>query len=179
MDRMEFEELALKSIDLSKSPSVDQLRSNPSSENKNVSSTVRAVPSRLKICIEYMQISLVFPPSLLSSSEVLSELRRFAEQRTPKHRRGFYLWMLIAPLTAPLKLIRASTLSIGCQCRCSRFIYLAIIPNLPFFFCVWRSWSHYRGILPLLLLRSLFFLRDSFRSFPYSLQIFTIPTISP
>ena len=23
---------------------------------------------------------------------------------------------------------------------------LAIIPNLPFFFCAWRSWSHYRGI---------------------------------
>lgn len=21
----------------------------------------------------------------------------------------------------------------------------AVIPNLPFFFCVWRSWSHYRG----------------------------------
>lgn len=52
MDRMEFEELALKSIDLSKSPSVDQLKSNPSSENKNVSSTVRAVPSRLKMCID-------------------------------------------------------------------------------------------------------------------------------
>ena len=25
-------------------------------------------------------------------------------------------------------------------------IFLAIIPNLPFFFCTWRSWSHYRGI---------------------------------
>jgi Mitochondrial K+-H+ exchange-related len=25
-------------------------------------------------------------------------------------------------------------------------LILAIIPNLPFFFCVWRSWSHYRGI---------------------------------
>lgn len=23
---------------------------------------------------------------------------------------------------------------------------LAIIPNIPFFFCAWRSWSHYRGL---------------------------------
>ena len=22
----------------------------------------------------------------------------------------------------------------------------AVIPNIPFFFCVWRSWSHYRGL---------------------------------
>lgn len=21
----------------------------------------------------------------------------------------------------------------------------AVIPNLPFFFCIWRSWSHYKG----------------------------------
>ena len=27
-----------------------------------------------------------------------------------------------------------------------RKILLAIIPNIPFFFCAWRSWSHYRGI---------------------------------
>lgn len=31
---------------------------------------------------------------------------------------------------------------------------LAIIPNLPFFFCVWRAWSHYKG-LNLTLLRML------------------------
>ena len=33
----------------------------------------------------------------------------------------------------------------------------AIIPNLPFFFCVWRSWSHYRGTL------------SSFHLFPFPL----------
>ncbi len=25
------------------------------------------------------------------------------------------------------------------------YILIAIIPNIPFFFCVWRSWSHYRA----------------------------------
>jgi Mitochondrial K+-H+ exchange-related len=29
-----------------------------------------------------------------------------------------------------------------------------VIPNLPFFFCVWRSWSHYRGTTTLHLLVS-------------------------
>jgi len=36
------------------------------------------------------------------------------------------MWMAIAPLTAP-------------------FAIVPIIPNLPFFFCVWRSWSHWRA----------------------------------
>jgi len=110
MDRVEFEELALKNIDLSISPSLAQFRSSPISENNKVPLTM----------------SLVFPPSLISPSEVLSELRAHVEHRIPQHRNGFYLWMLIAPLTAPLKLI-------------------PIIPNLPFFFSVWRSWSHYRA----------------------------------
>ena len=55
------------------------------------------------------KIFLVFPPSLLSSSEVLSDLSRFVEYRMPKHRKGFYLWMGIIPFTAPFKLIRTST----------------------------------------------------------------------
>ena len=40
---MEFEELALKSIDLSRSPSVDQFMSSPVSENKKALLNVRAV----------------------------------------------------------------------------------------------------------------------------------------
>lgn len=33
-----------------------------------------------------------------------------------------------------------------------------MLPNLPFFFCVWRSWSHYRGTTSFLLLGILTFL---------------------
>lgn len=55
------------------------------------------------------KVSLVYPPSFFSSSEVLSELYGYAERRIPKHRKGFYLWMLMAPMTAPFILIRAST----------------------------------------------------------------------
>jgi len=111
MDRLDFEELALKSIDLSLSPSVAHFRSeSPVSESKKTP----------------LSISLEFPPSLLSHSEALSELRGFVEHRMPKHRKGFYLWILPTPLTIPFK-------------------FIPIIPNLPFFFCVWRSWSHYRA----------------------------------
>ncbi|KII90775.1 hypothetical protein PLICRDRAFT_123623 [Plicaturopsis crispa FD-325 SS-3] len=53
-------------------------------------------------------------------------MRDVLAYRKPQHRRGFYIWMLLTPLTAPLKLI-------------------PIIPNLPFFYCVWRSWCHWRA----------------------------------
>ncbi|KAF8157853.1 mitochondrial K+-H+ exchange-related-domain-containing protein [Crassisporium funariophilum] len=110
VDRMDFEELALKSIDPSMGPSITQFKRTPVLEEKR----------------EPMTIPLVFPPSLLSSSEVLSELRAYTEHRIPRHRRGFYFWMIVAPFTAP-------------------FMIIPIVPNLPFFFCVWRSWSHYRA----------------------------------
>ncbi|KDR83090.1 hypothetical protein GALMADRAFT_88915 [Galerina marginata CBS 339.88] len=110
VDRMEFEELALKSIDPSLGPSITQLKRTPVLDEKNNSTT----------------IALIFPPSLLSPSTSLSDLRAYVEHRIPRHRKGFYLWMIIAPFTAP-------------------FMIIPIIPNLPFFFCAWRSWSHYRA----------------------------------
>jgi Mitochondrial K+-H+ exchange-related len=108
VDRMEFEELSLKSIDLSMSPSVAHLRSSPLSEK--APSSVRTVPFCINIALtREIKISLVFPPSFLSPSEVLSELREYSEHRILKHRKGLYLWVLIAPLTAPFMIIRAST----------------------------------------------------------------------
>ena len=148
VDSLDFEELALKSIDLSLSPSVADFRS--VSESKKVPLSVSTVPFRYQLLAcaltRETKISLVFPPSLLSPSEVLSELRGFVEYRVPKHRRGFYLWMGIAPLTAPFKLIRTSTSCLYPFMSLLKKFLLAIIPNLPFFFCAWRSWSHYRGI---------------------------------
>jgi hypothetical protein len=64
----------------------------------------------------------------------------------PKHRKGFYLWMGITPLTFPFKLIRTSTSCLYPSMSLLKKLLLAIIPNLPFFFCAWRLWSHYRGI---------------------------------
>jgi len=106
VDRMDFEELALKGIDPSLGPSVTR----PHSSEKGATTT----------------IPLVYPPSISSSTSTLEELHALLAYRTPRHRRGFIGWMLFAPITAP-------------------FMIIPVIPNLPFFFCVWRSWSHYRA----------------------------------
>lgn len=74
------------------------------------------------------QIPLIYPPSFMSSVEPMAHLRALLAHRSPLHRRRTWLWVGIAPLTAP-------------------FAILPIIPNLPFFFCVWRAWSHWKGWL--------------------------------
>ncbi|KAJ3514356.1 hypothetical protein NLJ89_g2430 [Agrocybe chaxingu] len=111
VDRMEFEELALKSIDPSLGPSIRHLKQRPLADEKG-----SGPPT----------IPLIFPPSIVTPSMALSELKAYTAHRIPRHRRGFWGWMLVAPFTAP-------------------FMIIPIIPNLPFFFCVWRSWSHYRA----------------------------------
>ncbi|KAJ3503908.1 hypothetical protein NMY22_g18088 [Coprinellus aureogranulatus] len=109
VDRMEFEELALKSVDPSLGPSL----THPASSEMESSEKVG------------LRIPLYYPPKILSRETVMSELRQYVEHRIPAHRKGFYTWLAIAPLTAP-------------------FMIVPVIPNLPFFFCIWRSWSHYR-----------------------------------
>lgn len=88
------------------------------------------------------QIPLIYPSSLSSNRDSLEHFKTFLDDRMPRHRRGFYLWMIIAPLTAPFMIIRACHFS---SLQSFILIFLAVIPNLPFFFCVWRSWSHYKG----------------------------------
>jgi len=109
MDRLDFEELALKSIDPSMGPTITSSPSPPVKESK-----------------ESLRIPLLYPPSISTGPDTLSDLRALVKYRTPKHRRGCYLWALVAPITAP-------------------FMIVPVIPNIPFFFCVWRSWSHYRA----------------------------------
>lgn len=94
-DRMEFEELALKSIDPSLGPSLSHPASSEmeseSSEGKNVG----------------LRIPLYYPQNILSGETVMSELRQYVDHRIPAHRKGFYMWLAIAPLTAPFMIIRA------------------------------------------------------------------------
>lgn len=52
VDRMEFEELALKSIDLSISPSVAHFRSTTVSDNEKAQSSVRTTPIVPIMCID-------------------------------------------------------------------------------------------------------------------------------
>ncbi|KAH9980294.1 mitochondrial K+-H+ exchange-related-domain-containing protein [Lactifluus volemus] len=106
VDRVDFEELALKGVDPSMGPKLSNPRS-PTEEQKKTAF-----------------IPLVHPKFVGTSP--LAHLESILSRRSPRHRKGFYMWMLLAPLTAP-------------------FMLIPVIPNLPFFFCVWRSWSHYRA----------------------------------
>ncbi|KZT69623.1 hypothetical protein DAEQUDRAFT_726233 [Daedalea quercina L-15889] len=86
VDRLEFEELALKSFDTSLGPKI--------------------LPGQRKDKLELMsahKIPLLYPPSVCKSP--LAHLRALLAVRTPQHRKGALMWTAISPLTAPLKLI--------------------------------------------------------------------------
>ncbi|KAG1792949.1 mitochondrial K+-H+ exchange-related-domain-containing protein [Suillus plorans] len=128
IDRIDFEELALKGVDPSLGPSITDADVTHKANEVNLSE--KQSPT------EALRIPLIYPPSIYASlpptgvNEVshpsIVHLRTLLTSREPRHRRGFWMWMAIAPLTAP-------------------FMIVPVIPNLPFFFCVWRSWSHYRA----------------------------------
>lgn len=113
MDRIEFEELALKSVDPSLGPSLAHPKSPAIERQEEKGPVIDNIP-------------LFYPPSITTSHLALAQLRAYTSTRMPMHRTGFYTWAIIAPFTAP-------------------FMIIPIIPNLPFFFCVWRSWSHYKA----------------------------------
>ncbi|KAH8114328.1 mitochondrial K+-H+ exchange-related-domain-containing protein [Phellopilus nigrolimitatus] len=112
VDRIDFEELALKSMDPSLGPKIFRLGKS-------------AVQIKEKDNAP-LPIPLVHPVFYGSKTSPLLNLQALLKKRTPDHRRGFYFWMFISPLTAP-------------------FMLIPVIPNLPFFFCVWRSWHHYKA----------------------------------
>ena len=147
MDRLEFEELALKSIDPSLGPTITHPTTNEVMSKDGGPAIKVCAHLRLAFivlsrpCISY-QIPLLYPSSATRADDALAHLRQYTEHRTPTHRRGFLTWLIIAPITAPFMIIRMSSLRSKKQLLMHE---TAVIPNLPFFFCVWRSWSHYRG----------------------------------
>ncbi|TFK87720.1 hypothetical protein K466DRAFT_586117 [Polyporus arcularius HHB13444] len=108
VDRLDFEELALKSLDPSLAPKISNIV--PGAQESEPQSTP--------------VIPMVYPSSVCSAP--ISHLHSLLEKRAPRHKKGFLMWLIISPFTAP-------------------FMIVPVIPNLPFFFCVWRSWSHYRA----------------------------------
>lgn len=58
--------------------------------------------------------------------DALDAYKAHLQEREPYHKRYFYLWSLGLPVTAPIGLA-------------------PIIPNVPFYFCAWRAWSHWKA----------------------------------
>ncbi|KAG5980204.1 hypothetical protein E4U55_004277 [Claviceps digitariae] len=72
-------------------------------------------------------VELVFPPSIMSEAQAEEVVRRMSSERDGLHRRRM-MWCVVGmPITVP-------------------FAVVPIIPNLPFFYLVYRAWSHWRAL---------------------------------
>ncbi|KAG5916997.1 hypothetical protein E4U42_007416 [Claviceps africana] len=72
-------------------------------------------------------VELVFPSSVMSEAQAEDVVRRMGSERDGLHRRRL-IWCVIGmPITVP-------------------FAVVPIIPNLPFFYLVYRAWSHWRAL---------------------------------
>ncbi|KAI1426908.1 mitochondrial K+-H+ exchange-related-domain-containing protein [Xylaria sp. FL1777] len=70
---------------------------------------------------------LIFPESIISATRAPQILHTLATERASLHRSRM-IWCFVGmPITAPFALV-------------------PIIPNLPFFYLVYRAWSHYRAL---------------------------------
>ncbi|CAE6443022.1 unnamed protein product [Rhizoctonia solani] len=117
VDRIDFEELALASIDTSLGPKISQLGTHSSAGKEMSQQQTKA---------HNVSIPLIYPPSFMSSVDPLASLQEQLVLRSPLHRRKTLFWVGVIPFTAP-------------------FMLIPVIPNLPFFFCVWRAWTHWKA----------------------------------
>ncbi|EGY18853.1 hypothetical protein HYQ45_011273 [Verticillium longisporum] len=73
------------------------------------------------------KIELIYPQSVIPKDRVESILSSLATERDSLHRRRL-IWCIIGmPISAPFALV-------------------PVIPNLPFFYLVYRAWSHWRAL---------------------------------
>ncbi|CEN62628.1 hypothetical protein ASPCAL09260 [Aspergillus calidoustus] len=73
------------------------------------------------------KVDVLFPGNAIKEEKVLSILRKLATERQDLHRRKMWWSFIAAPFTAPIALI-------------------PVIPNIPFFYLVYRGWSHWRAL---------------------------------
>ncbi|GAA6013841.1 hypothetical protein JCM11491_000442 [Sporobolomyces phaffii] len=116
MDKIEFEEWALKAIDTNLAPKPFN--------RKTVSSSSSSAPP-LKSSM-YEPVELIFPPSLINKDALLEQLEKQLKHREPHHRKAMWKCLILSPLTTP-------------------FALLPVIPNFPLFYVLWRAWSHWRA----------------------------------
>ncbi|KAL2874144.1 hypothetical protein SGCOL_010629 [Colletotrichum sp. CLE4] len=73
------------------------------------------------------KIELVFPDTIIPTKQAEQVVRTLAAERDALHKRKL-IWCLIGmPISAPFALV-------------------PVIPNLPFFYLVYRAWSHWRAL---------------------------------
>ncbi|KNZ47820.1 hypothetical protein VP01_610g4 [Puccinia sorghi] len=118
MDKIPFEEWALKSID---PPSLStKIRPAEGLRDKSETGSTKEAEE------EVHAITLLYPGSLCVERELMSGLQRAMAEHEPFHRKWMKMNIFLSPLTLPCAIV-------------------PLIPNLPFFYMMWRSWSHWRG----------------------------------
>ncbi|WVF67522.1 hypothetical protein IAT40_002278 [Kwoniella sp. CBS 6097] len=106
MDRIEYEEWALKAV----------------KENEGVK-----VDKDGNILSEKIEIPLLRPAlSDTSLPPLIPKLHRLLIHRIPYHRKMMWRSLIFTPVTWP-------------------FAIIPVIPNFPFFYVLWRAWSHYKA----------------------------------
>ncbi|GAA5990202.1 hypothetical protein JCM11641_001816 [Rhodosporidiobolus odoratus] len=119
MDKIEYEEWALKAIDpaLAPRPIAASLSSKSSPSSPSSSSRKPSADET---------VELLYPASLLEPEALLASLRKQLHHRAPHHKSAAWRCLVLSPLTWP-------------------FAILPIVPNFPLFYVLWRAWSHYRA----------------------------------
>ncbi|KAK3687263.1 mitochondrial K+-H+ exchange-related-domain-containing protein [Podospora appendiculata] len=74
------------------------------------------------------KVEVVYPKTLLSMDRVPRVLETLATERESLHRKRMIYCLIGMPISAPVALI-------------------PVIPNIPFFYLVYRAWSHWRALL--------------------------------
>ncbi|KAJ7713847.1 mitochondrial K+-H+ exchange-related-domain-containing protein [Mycena olivaceomarginata] len=116
LDKLDFEEGALKRIDVKHAP--------PTSVPQDLAGAER---EEAEAAWAKLEVPLVYPPSVSSAPEALSELRKLLQQRIPLHQKGFWIYLLVAPLTRAIHDRPGD-------------------PEFAVLFCAWRAWSHYQAL---------------------------------
>ena len=107
IDRLDFEELALKSLDPSLGPRI----TSPRTVGKDVQQPQVYLSTFgdavMKLIHPASQIPLIYPQHIITSP--LLNLQTLVDRRAPRHKRGAWFRLLVSPLTAPFMLIRMSS----------------------------------------------------------------------
>ncbi|KKK20981.1 hypothetical protein P175DRAFT_0499332 [Aspergillus ochraceoroseus IBT 24754] len=73
------------------------------------------------------KVDVLFPGNAIKRERLTPILHKIATERQDLHRRKMWWSFIAAPFTAPIALI-------------------PIVPNIPFFYLVYRGWSHWRAL---------------------------------
>ncbi|KAK6538862.1 hypothetical protein TWF694_010422 [Orbilia ellipsospora] len=89
---------------------------------KSIPAISRGIPDS-----DRQKVPVVYPPSVMTQVEIPGLLQKLGTEKSGEHKRRL-MWCFIGmPLTIP-------------------FAAIPIIPNLPFFYLVFRAYSHWRAI---------------------------------